>query len=227
MTLQIKIILCVTTGLLVVGAGLLISGLNSPRYKNEEEFRHHYMLLGPGKSKEYRELRKLYLSEAISYQNYGITLMIVGAIMPFLASGMAVTSLPERRVTVAMFGVLAAMATIGAEVGSLFLDLSRGEFPWWADSIGIPLFGMPIVFLGLLCWVGFHVWLLPKAPQFNRPGLDAVCSKAWLSAMSLITAGYLIYAACIGDFWSLLPMAMWLGFYSSILKRMKTPSIAA
>lgn len=185
------------------------------------------MLLGPGKSKEYRELRKLYLSESITYQNYGMTLMIAGAFIPLFARRTTVAQLPEKRFAVALFGTLAAMATIGVEVGSLFLDMSRGEFPWWADSIGIPLSGMPFVFLGLLCWVGFHVWLLPNTTRRNYSGAAVICTKAWLTVMSLFAATYLAYAACIGDFWSLLPMAMWLGLYFSIFKCLRTPSIAA
>lgn len=170
-----------------------------------------------------RELSALHAA-AISCLLY---LVIAGAFIPLFTGRTAVSRLPERRLPVALFGTLAAMATIGAEVGSLFLDMARGEFPWWADSIGIPLSGMPFVFLGLLCWVGFHMWLLPKTIQRNYSGAAVICTKAWLTAMGVFAATYLAYAACIGDFWSLLPMVMWLGFYFSLLKCLITPSIAA
>lgn len=57
---------------------------------------------------------------------------------------------PRRKATYFVMGVGLLIAGWLAQVFSLDLDMHRGEFPWCADSMGIPLSGLTALFLLLL-----------------------------------------------------------------------------
>lgn len=203
--------------LLVLGTTLFVTGLFVPRYHDKEEYERRYMALdGPNRSKEFYELRRQSLTSSYRIQDYGLTVISLGILAIVALRWRQTTSiLPKKKVTVGIFGIVVAFVTIAAQVGSLFLDFERGEFPHWADSLGIPLAGMPILFIFLSLWAGVHSLLVAnkKSAAWRLTLRD---SNWWLAFLISVTCIILVVSAATGDFWQVLPSALWMGFYFSI-----------
>ena len=202
------IALCLVLG----GAGLFFAGLRMPLYRDADEFGRRSAQLGPGKSSEYRELRRRFLTPGIAYQDYGLTLAIAGLSLPWVVGWRdIVRKLPDRKATIFWFGIAAALFTVSTETATLFLDQAREEFPWWADSIIIPLMGMPVVFVALCGWAGAHSLMATDVPS-----VGAKIIGAWVSCLVIFSAAYLGYSIFAGEFWALGHASLWLGFYVAI-----------
>ena len=114
-----------------------------------------------------------------------------------------------------MLGTLAAIATTGTELVSLFLDLHRGEFPWFADSVIIPLISLPIALLLLLGWMGVHLGLRRWVWR-SVYGTRRDLFRFWLQAMGAMMGLLLLRSLQTGDFLFLLPCLLWLAFYFTL-----------
>lgn len=203
--------------LLVVGAALFITGLALPRYRDKEDYERRYRALeGPTRSKDFYELRRRSLTTSLRLQDYGLTVISLGILAIATARWrQTVSALPKKKVTVAAFGAVAAFVAVAAQVGSLYLDFDRGEFPHWADSLGIPMAGMPVMFIALLLWAGAHS-LLVEEKDSAVWRLTLRHSNWWLAFLVSATGIILVISAAVGDFWQVIPAALWIGFYFSI-----------
>jgi len=208
--------------LLLIGLALFVSGLVMPQYRNAEEYRQRYWALeGPTRSEAFFELRKQSLTPSLKLQDYGLTSVFLGMVMFTILHRSSITTLlPKKKATAALLGGIAAFATVGAQVGSLFLNFKRGDYPHWADSLGIPLCGMPIMLGMLLLWAVIHSLLMPgKNAEFHC--LARRIKQGWLVLMIILSSVILLTSALYGDFWQIPPAGLWILFYAALWLGMK------
>jgi len=150
-------------------------------------------------------------------QDYGVTLMAFALAIaafcwrPFKA--------PPSRLGFVILAVAAPFLTVAGYIFDLIQAQARLEFPPWADSLGIPLMGVPVLFLGGLVWAFAHFMLLAGVPQ----RVDVVLSVSavrrgnpWLLIVSAITAVLVVAMAAEGAYFYCIPGFLWLYYYAAI-----------
>lgn len=204
--------------LLLVGATLIGYAYSLPRYKDEALFMERYMALSDGQSSEYWQLRDEWLTPKFELQDYGGTLVALSAgVLLVSRKGWRQLRSPRSRVTLFGLAFAAPLLTIFAYVFDLLQGFARGEFPHWADSIAIPLMGVPNLFLIFLAWSGVHLVFLRRTYR-NELLTRALSLQAnwWLLAAAAATAALLALSAAAGQYWYAIPGAVWLYFYISL-----------
>ncbi|MFK5895118.1 MAG: hypothetical protein QM504_18040 [Pseudomonadota bacterium] len=165
-------------------------------------------------------MRDKYLTNKYRYQDYGVTFIILGVFIAVLMrSGWSGFSAPNAKWKISLLGYSAGILTGAGYIGDLFLESFRGSYPHWADSLGIPLMGVPIITFIFIGWAAIH--MLGMSGKFesgvtiSNMGLNGL--NLWFSFVAVITA--LIVSLCIYDgfFWFVTPGLLWLYFYLSIL----------
>jgi len=200
------------------GVVLLAYALALAPYKDEKLFREGYWALSDGQSAEYSKLRNQMLTPKFSLQDYGGTLVATGAV--FLVSRKGWNRIRSPKSRTALFGLAfaAPLLIVGGCVFDLLQGFDRGEFPHWADSMGIPILGLPIQFVLLLVWSLAHLTFLRGSYEPAAPLVIALSLKSnwWLLLMSAVTASVVLVWACSGQYWYALPGLCWLYFYLSL-----------
>jgi hypothetical protein len=204
-------------------------------YTNAEEYNEAYLsidreALGREASFEaFHKLREKYLTNKFRYQDYGITFISLGLFLIIVGrKGWANISSPSAKWKTLLLGFGAALLTAAGYVGDLFLEFSRGSYPHWADSLGIPLAGMPIMLIILFFWAAFNMIGLGKyAPSASISNMGIHNINWWYGILSLLTA--LITLLCIYDgfFWLVFPGLLWLYFYLSVMAGRKAANKAS
>ncbi len=203
-------------GLLLLGVGLILYSLSLSPYTDEQVFLERYMSLSSGQSKEYWQLRNEMLTSKYRIQDYGGTACLAGVVL-LLLTRTRFHNPKERWPLVAM--VLSAPAvSVGAFVFDIFQGARRGEFPPWADSIGIPLMGVPVQLAVLLVWALAHLVFLKAPFATSRPLSFAFSRQAnpWLLLVSAATTALIILLAVDGAYWYALAGALWLYIYLAL-----------
>lgn len=204
--------------LLLIGAVMIGYAYSLTPYKDETLFMERYMALSDGQSTEYWKLRDEMLTPKFQLQDYGGTLVAIAAVI-FIGTrkGWRQLKSPTSRAT--LFGVAfaAPFLTVGAYVFDLFQRFDRGEFPHWADSMCIPLMGVPVLLVVLFVWSGVHLAFL-RGPYQPAPLVLAVSrnSSWWLLSVSAITVVLSVSFALVGQYWYAISGVVWLYFYMSL-----------
>lgn len=205
--------------LLVIGAMLWGYALTLPPYKNEQLFMEQYMNMSAGQSEEYWKLRDEMLTPKFRLQDYGVTLATI-AVSIFLITrkGKVRLQSPNSRKTLVVLAIVLPFLTVGGYIFDLLQAFDRGEFPHWADSMGITLMGVPIQFILLLLWSLAHLGFLRGAYQPSTPLAHPLSLKYnwWLLFISAATAILVLASAVAGQYWYAIPGALWLYFYLSL-----------
>jgi hypothetical protein len=197
-------------------AALLHSATQSP-YKDTQEFHRRYGEMKHGDSKKYFELRTEMLTNKYLIEDRAVTGIIFSLSALFFSFHRRVRS-PNSG---AMFTALAVglpVGTCAAFVADLTTSVARGEAPHWADSLGIPLMGVPPIFLILLAWALAHLYLLHGKPV-NGASLNLAFSRRanwWLLLMASLTSLVFLSAAFDGSYYFALPSIAWIYFYLSL-----------
>lgn len=205
--------------LLVTGAALWGYALTLSPYKNEQLFMERSMSMSAGQDDEYWNLRDEMLTPKFQLEDYGVTLVAL-AIAMFLVTrkGQIRLQSPNSRKTLVALAIALPFFTVGGYVFDLLQAYDRGEFPHWADSMGIPLMGVPILFIILLAWSLAHLNFLRGVYQPATPLAQAVSLKSnwWLLLISIVTAILVLTSIAAGNYWYAVPGTLWLYFYLSI-----------
>jgi hypothetical protein len=94
----------------------------------------------------------------------------------------------------------------------------RGEFPHWADSMAIPLMGVPVLLAILLVWAFVHLVFVRRQFYPGVPVASAFSRHAniWLLFVSALTAALVIATVLFGEYWYALPGCLWIYFYLAL-----------
>jgi hypothetical protein len=204
--------------LLLIGIALIGYAYSLAPYKDAALFAERYMALSDGQSTEYWQLRDEMLTPKFQLQDYGGTLVAIAAVV-FIVSrkGWRQLRSPNSRATLFWIAFAAPFVTVGAYVFDLFQGFDRGEFPHWADSMGIPLLGVPVMLVVLLVWSGAQLVVLRGSYQ-SAPLALAVSRKSnwWLLSVSAVTVVLVAFCASVGQYWYAIAGVVWLYFYISL-----------
>lgn len=205
--------------LLLVGVAILAYASSIAPYKDEALFMARYMALTAGQSAEYWKLRDEMITSKFQLQDYGGT-FVAAAVCVFLVSrsGWRHVKSPKSRATLVGLAFATPFLTVSAYVFDLLLGFNRGEFPHWADSMGIPLMGAPVLLAVLLAWSGAHLAFLRGTYRPAHLLSLAVSRKGnwWLLFVAALTALLVALCASVGQFWYAVPGGFWLYFYVSL-----------
>jgi hypothetical protein len=204
--------------LLLIGMAVLGYASSIVPYKDEAIFMERYLALSSGQSAEYSKLRGEMLTPKFQLQDYGGTLVAAAVVTFFISRrGWRNVTSPKSSATLLGLAVAVPFFTAGAFVFDLFLASERGEFPHWADSIGIPLMGTPVLLVVLLVWSVAHFAFLRRTYK-SAPLSQAVSEKAnkWLLFVAALTAVLIALQASLGQYWYAMPGIAWLYFYLSL-----------
>jgi hypothetical protein len=202
--------------LLVIGLLLFSYSFKFDRYTNEQEYNDLYMSLGPSDSEKFYELRDKYLTPKFGLQDYGLTFFFTGLIFLFFSYK---GKTPSKKFIIILVGFAAALLSNIAYVGDLFLEMYRESYPHWADSLGIPLMGVPVLLILSFVWVGLNltgmsepfktgIQILPlKKDNFNK----------WYFSILIVTILLTLIVIVDGYFWQVIPGFLWIYFYTSLL----------
>jgi hypothetical protein len=139
---------------------------------------------------------------------------------------------PAHRWKVLTLGLAAAFLTTIAYVVSLFLDASRDAFPPWADSLGIPLAGVPFMFVFLIA-IAVSVVIIGTAAYVPGASLrqaflpNSRPHAVWLVVLGVplvFCAGAVAITALAGDFLFLAPSLLWLAFFAFVFAARQRPA---
>lgn len=204
--------------LLLVGAILMGYAYSLAQYKDEALFMERYMALSDGQSNEYWKLREEMLTPKFQLQDYGGTLVALSiGVLLVSRKGWRQLRSPKSRVTLFGLAFAAPLLTAGAYVFDLMQGFSRGDFPHWADSMAIPLMGVPALLLVLLAWSAGHLAFLRRTHRSELLSYAlSLQANWWLLAVATVTAVLLALSAATGRYWYAIPGAVWLYFYISL-----------
>lgn len=177
------------------------------------------MAMSVGQSEEYWKLRDEMLTPKYRLQNYGGTFAVAGFhLLLFTRNGRVRVRAPNTRAALIILIIAAPVLSVCAFVFDLFQGVARGEFPHWADTLVIPLMGVPVQFAVLMIWAIAHLGFLRGK---YLPGVEiasAVSRRAnwWLLFLSVITTVLVVLSAVDGAYWYFLAGTLWLYIYLSL-----------
>jgi len=201
---------------LLIGTGLVLYSSTLSPYVDQERFNREYSSLGVGDSREYHQLRAELISPKYRLFDHGMSLILAGAVVSLWRR---LRWTPDSKAGFVATGLIASGSTAVALVFDLIQGLSRGEFPHWADSIGIPLVGTPIIFALGAAWAAGHLLFLPRAMGAARPIGPGVLrwKNTWLISMSSLTCLLIVFVLVEGQYWFAAPGLIWLYYYVSLV----------
>jgi hypothetical protein len=208
--------------ILIIGIGLIIKSTLYQRYTNEKAYQDKYMELTgeEGDSEKFYKLREEYLTPKFDFENYGVTSIIFGlGILTISLIGLNRLRTPSKKIWIVIIGIIAALITNVGYVGDLFLEMSRDSYPRWADSLGIPLMGVPFLIFISLGWVGLN--LIGIKGDFKTGVLIFPIRydnlNLWYAIILALTIIITVWTIKDGYFWQVVSGFLWIYFYLSIL----------
>jgi hypothetical protein len=204
--------------ILLVGLVVLGYAHSMNPYKDEALFMERYMALTVGQSSEYWRLRDEMLTPKFQLLDYGGTLIALSFGVLFVSrKGWRQIKSPMSRSALIGLALAAPILTVGAYAFDLLQGFARGEFPYWADSMSIPLTGVPVMLVLLLAWSGAHLAFFGR--NYQSELLSQALSRQanwWLLAVGSITAMFSVLLAAGGQYWHAIAGVIWLYFYVSL-----------
>lgn len=208
--------------ILIIGLFLIKYSFYLPTYTNELEYLIKYDALSnlEDKTELFHKLRESYLTPKYLLEDYGITAIILSLCI-IIVSFIKIENLktPNTKFKIILLGLTAVFFTNFGYVGDLFLEMIRGSYPHWADSIGIPLMATPFYLLISLFWLYANL-----APIYKNLNTNIIITKYnilkinfWFTSITTITILLTIWDIIDGYFWQLLPGILWIYFYISLM----------
>ena len=170
-----------------------------------------------GDSEAYYAARTQAMTPKYQLQDYGATSLAFGLI--FALCSWRRLSAPKSILGFLGLAVVAPLLTAAAFVFDLFQGQARWEFPSWADSLGIPLMGTPVLLVAGLIWAFAHLTLLSGVPRQGTVPITLVAMRRgnpWLLVACALTALLVVAMTAEGAYWYVVPSVIWLYFYASI-----------
>jgi len=214
-----RFILGICVVLILIGVGLIAWSSQLQPYTDKAAYESRYRAMGAGDSEKFFALRREMLTPRYRLFDHGWALIAVALI---LAAG-AITDWrrlrsPASRLLIVGVGIVAVLGTFGAEVFNLMRDAERGDFPHWADSLGIPLAGMLLVAAGLLVWMAGHLAFFEGEFEVGVPLVCALTRRVnpWLAFFFCATVLIVLLYIVEGSAAHVIVGGVWLYFYASL-----------
>lgn len=172
-----------------------------------------------GDSAAYHEARSKALTPKYRLEDYGVTLAFVATAVALLDRRRGLLA-PASSVGFAVVALAAPLLTAAGFAFDLFQGFERREFPPWADSLGIPLAGVPIIAIALLVWSCAHFAFLSGIKKRANVRLSLAALRGgnkWLLFVAAVTALLVLLSVAEGEYYMAVPGALWLYYYVSIL----------
>lgn len=210
-------IMKISLALFVVSLALIGDSLSMEPFHLAADGSYPMFNVSEGDSQAYFLAREQALTGKFALQDYGVTLVVCSLVLaafkwrPFKA--------PHSLRGFLAIAVAAPVLTVGALAFDLIQGQARWEFPSWADSLGIPLMGIPVLLVAGLVWAFSYFILLAGVPRRTDVYLSLMAirrSHLWLLFVFVLTALLVIGMAAQGAWWYVIPGAIWLYFYASI-----------
>lgn len=204
---------------MVIGVGVLAYSLSLDPYTDENVFRSKYMNMSSDQSEEYFKLRDEMLTPKFRLQDTAITLISFSALLlVFLKLGKGKIKSPKSKSFIILLAWLLPFLTALGYIFDLIQGMVREEFPHWADSLGIPLMGVPIQFIILFVWSMLHLGFIRGIKPSSISLAHALSLKfnPWLLFVSGITFLLVIATALYGQYWYAVPGVIWVYYYLSL-----------
>jgi hypothetical protein len=198
---------------------VFLYSLSLEPFTNIEVFNQKYMELSVGQSNEFYELRESMLTPKYYLQDIGITMLLISIILLiFLKIGNGYIKSPKNKILFMVLAILLPLITVIGFIFDLFQGIYRNEFPHWADSLGIPLAGVPIQLIFLLIWSTLHLFFLKKMKissiAFQLSTLKKI--NFWLILISFISFLLVMLSLIDGLYWYSIPGLFWIYYYLSL-----------
>lgn len=206
--------------LLSVGIFLIIQSTDMPAHTNEKLYNEAISNVEQGDYTEYDRVREIYLTSKYDFEDYGYTLTIL-SIPIFIIGIVGFNRLetPSKRVWVLTIGLLAVMISTIGFVYDLFLEMDRDIYPPWADSLAIPLMGVPGMVILLIIWVVAnyngtrkHYTNSVQFTSFRLNNLDT-----WYTIVLSISIVITLWSLLAGFYVQFFSGIIWMYFYFCIL----------
>jgi hypothetical protein len=203
--------------LIILGAVIIGYSLSIQPFTNNEEFHSQYMELEIGNSDAYFQLYEEMLSPKYRLQDTGITLIVLSVMyIVFITLGRGKVLSPGKKFTLTGIAIVLPFLSTAGFVFDLAQAMERQEYPYWADSVGIPLMGAPLQFGILMIWSILHLKLAKDAKSVPLFSAFTRNLNPWLIFVSIIAVVSLLYSVFYGQYWYAVPSAFWLYYYLSI-----------
>lgn len=124
---------------------------------------HPMFGVSEGDSQAYFTARERALTGKFALQDYGVTMLVFSLVLA--AFNWQLFKVPRSLRGFLGIAVAAPLVTVGAFAFDLIQGQARWEFPPWADSLGIPLMGIPVLLIAGLVWAFSHFALLAGVPR--------------------------------------------------------------
>lgn len=201
----------------MTGIVLVLISIPMDPFSNSQAFSEQ--ALSPRISETYHRVRRELLTSKYLFFDHGIQAILVGTIIVYVAVIRRRGISPIRsRTAIHSIAFALPFVSVVAAIFDLFQGQHRWEFPPWADSLGIPLMGMPIilVILMILSWSIIALYRsTPSADIKFRKVFDRRINL-WLAIIFFISALASVDSGLRGSYWFSVPSAMWAFLVSSV-----------
>jgi hypothetical protein len=217
-------------GVLLIGIMLVVFSLFMKPYRDEKSFSEKYSELSASletggsisssvRSEQFHRLRRECETSKYRVLDYGITCILLSLMVSLFRRFESLQSCPKHLLS--YFGLALAFPTAftGGYITDLLVAFERGEFPRWADSLGIPFAGVPVIFGFLLLVSGLLTFFLPWTKLTTAHFRSAIQWPVNVP-LAMIASGIglmTLFFLALGQWWYWLPFAMFLYQAASLI----------
>jgi len=246
MTAERIIALALTALLFAAGAVLFRQGHTTPYFTNEAEFqKRHRAIASPLSTDPSRDdisrirhddLLREYSTKSHVRENHGLSVMAI-AVLVFTCLNWHIIAphFLNRRVTIALFGIIAAGASPTSRICHYALDHERGLIAHWAKLEAGNVQGAFLLFCIFSAWAVLHAsaacnknywhYHTNKFIDDHWP-TDKFIADGWPLFLAGVTAFIILFHAAHGNFFSVISSSLWFLFYAFILfSRISRPPV--
>ena len=205
----------------LVGAVFLIISAQMPAYKDEARYQSAYMAIDPQSadaSTKFSELRRNSLTHRYLLEDYGLIFLSLGTIGGLVIRRQERTMYsPRTKAHIAALGLLSALVTSLGLTASMFAGMSRGDYPYSADSAGIGIAAILFVTVLLIVFATLHLPLLRGGFLADQKlNLKPSIKSWWLSLMTVLSLVALTTSVIQAEPGTAPGLALWAYFFASL-----------
>ncbi|PKA06491.1 hypothetical protein CH366_18775 [Leptospira harrisiae] len=194
--------------LIFVGTRLVYLSLNTKQYIDENKFTEDYSKLNINDNEKFLKLKNKYKTNKYQNLDQGITIINLSLLLFISVFQKKALFNLISKIHSLIIGIFSVLLTVFSEIFVIYRDYKRGEFPHWADSIGIPIFWSILLGLVLFLWI-FMNYFLTKMPKIN----------IWFYSLSVFSFLLSVIYILEGSYLHICAIFFWILFYLSLTIR--------